>query len=622
MNILKYKYLVGIDFGDGETTASYVKVNSDGIISRADNLLLFKGGVADKFKAESSVYIDKDGTYNLATRKDHWTYYPYEQNFKLRPDYYKEQKNQSKLKAFKEFVKLVFKNLLLYNNDKLQYNPKTGEKNFFLCVACPSKWVSNDLNHVYDYQNLLMSLIPVDVIIKESDAAFFHFIHDKRIENTKGNILVIDYGSSTIDYTYYNQNSTDKFIDCDGSRETIYGAQKVEQTIYDYIKQYSTEYATAQNFIKQNNLNPDNKILINNRHKKIIKDEKEYYYGVDSDKFAVQDMVENTFICNPPSNCRYFFNVNYSEAEFENVIRPYKNLIQEEFIRIAKNPKWKPDFIIITGGASRMGWVERMVKDIFYKNNKNIHVISDTSTASYVVSHGIVKYLTAYHSYCAKLEITINDFKTDYLKNESLEQVLCLAAKNSISPYFANEIGKACDEYIMDNRQTTLDDLINRIDKVYEELGRRLGASTLSIINTNMTHFLKDYYTDIVESKINNMFKESFLIDMDLEFDFPHKEYWTEFLTITGSSRYDVVEAAGPIVKSWIFDEVNTEKDRDEATRRIIAIAVKKAFDTIDNIQSIERNTLIQLCEKINESVDKYFEGLSQQLPLKLYNQL
>ena len=42
----------------------------------------------------------------------------------------------------------------------------------------------------------------------------------------------------------------------------------------------------------------------------------------------------------------------------------------------------------------------------------------------------------------------------------------------------------------------------------------------------------------------------------------------------------------------------------------------------MDNIQSIERNTLIQLCEKINESVDKYFDGLSKQLPLKLYNQL
>ena len=47
MEILNYKYLVGIDFGDGETTASFAKIMDNGEIGDAKSLLIFKGGVKD-----------------------------------------------------------------------------------------------------------------------------------------------------------------------------------------------------------------------------------------------------------------------------------------------------------------------------------------------------------------------------------------------------------------------------------------------------------------------------------------------------------------------------------------------------------------------------------------------
>ena len=625
MEILNYKYLVGIDFGDGETTASFAKIMDNGEIGDAKSLQIFKGGVKDKFKAESSVYIDKSGKYNIATRTDHWTYYPYEQNFKLRPDHYLDPKNDAKLTAFKEFVTLVFKNLLEYNKDKLEYNPQTGKKNFFLCVACPSKWVpkDDDIKHVQAYETMLKNLIPIDVIIKESDAAFFHFIHDNRLPNTSENILVIDYGSSTIDYTYYNQDPSNRFLDCDGSRETLFGAQKVEQAIYDYIKKNSISYSYATNYIKDNNLNPDNKILLNNRHKKILKDEKEHFYGVDATEYRIEDYVVNSFNCTPPRECLFFFRETYTKDEIENtILQPYKELIKKEFHRIADKENWIPEVIMITGGASRMGWVEDAVKDIFSVKNPNIHVISDTETASYVVSHGIVKYLTAYYRYCLKLRNVAEDFKKDYLYESKLESAICLATRKAISSYYSNEINNACHEYIEDDNNTTLNDLVERIDKVYRNLGVLLGADKIRHINKEITKGLNEYFTELVETKIHDAFKESFLIDMDIQFQFPHYEYWSTSISITGTSRNTVIRFAGPCVKKWIFDGVDPEKPRDALMRKIIANSIMSAYSTLDSVPDVAEEPLKEFYLVVKDSVDTYFSRLSNQLPLRLYSQL
>ena len=70
-----------------------------------------------------------------------------------------------KEKAFGAFVKLVFENIL-ENQSFLSYNPTTGERNFEICVACPSGWGKEDANQIQEYKKFISKLIPVDWIIK------------------------------------------------------------------------------------------------------------------------------------------------------------------------------------------------------------------------------------------------------------------------------------------------------------------------------------------------------------------------------------------------------------------------------------------------------------------------
>ena len=281
-----------------------------------------------------------------------------------------------------------------------------------------------------------------------------------------------------------------------------------------------------------------------------------------------------------------------------------------------------PEVIMITGGASRMGWVEDAVKDIFSVKNPNVHVISDTETASYVVSHGIVKYLTAYYRYCLKLRNVAEDFKKDYLYESKLESAICLATRKAISSYYSNEINKACHEYIEDDNNTTLNDLVERIDKVCRNLGLLLGADKVLHINKEITRGLNEYFTEIVEKKIHDAFKESFLIDMNIQFQFPHHEYWKTTMTINGTSRSRVIRFAEPHVKTWFLDIVDPDKPRDALKREIIANSIMSAYSTLDSVPGIEEKTLKEFCSVVKDSVDTYFSRLSNQLPLRLYSQL
>ena len=194
--IIDYKYLVGIDFGDGETTASLIKVRDDGTLSEPSKLRIVKDTAITDTKVESAVVKrPNEDSYRLS-RADYDTIYDsYEDNFKLRPDKYLLPKFKRKKIAFINFIKTVFEGILQENNSepKLEYDKLTGEKNFYLCIACPSRWDSQEIPYILKYKELMREHhIPVDAIIKESDAAFFHFHKNHTIPNDDSNILIID----------------------------------------------------------------------------------------------------------------------------------------------------------------------------------------------------------------------------------------------------------------------------------------------------------------------------------------------------------------------------------------------------------------------------------------------
>lgn len=640
---MKIEYLVGIDYGDGETTAAIVNINGN---EDARSLQIAKGSAKDQKKVDSAIVFKEDSIkgkiWRLPTNTDYVNAH-LETHFKRRPEAYNNL--PLKLEAFKEFVSKIFERIWK-NNSELEYDPATGKKNFLLYVACPSKWAldSNDnenVESIIKYKDIISTKIPVDAVIKESDAAFFHFL-SKNLFNSGRNYLVIDYGSSTIDYTYYQWNESGKSIKFDGSDGHKYGAAKVEQCWLEHIKKtspkdadssyslYQSTYEYLRNVIKET-FPPDPRLYPNIesgiRHK--LKAHKEDYYSRSSedDTNAVdtdwEDII-STHTCNfvPSAEYRLFFNQRYTSDIVENeVLFDYKKDIEDEFIRI-RDKSWTPDNIMITGGASRMGWVNPLVRKVFEKVNPSVKVQTDTETASYVVAFGIVSYMRKLIEYRKQFPIKKNELLTQHCSKGKLESLLADAINSIVKEIFINKLREINNNFISCDHN--LNYLASNLDEYASNLGRSLSTSELAECNAKIAAFIANSIKSSVERIIHNSFKSSFKLDLYINTKLDFTNIITSSFQIDAQASKFVKQAACPYVcLPWeTVDHISMYKERTDTTTRIkIANSLESIYKNkninIDISSSTEwKDSVIS---NIEESIKRYLEEAENKWPFDIY---
>lgn len=388
-------YLIGIDFGHGETTASFYDTeNERGGLER---LHILDGNTLESCKVESAV------CRNIATGE--WQFAKDIRDYAL-PDFtlhFKAPMNEITPKnkeAFAAFIKLVFEHIL-DNQSFLEYDPLTGERNFEIYVACPSGWGKKDTTQIQEYKKFISSIIPVDWIIKESDAAYFKFKAEKKFPATS--VLVIDIGSSTIDFTAYGANAAEP-----SSEGIKHGASAVENLIYKYFEEHDADFNVAKQNAESKcidgNLNWRNAVV------HFIKSEKEDFYTNES--LVLYLDLSNNSICNIKG--RVFDACNISNEQLnDEILKTYRQTLLQD-LNAEKNTLEKeqigiPQLVVLTGGASRMPWFQKLVKDVF----PDSQVFRD-SEPSYVVSDGVAYYAHALYQLKQKVKNVISVFLAKY----------------------------------------------------------------------------------------------------------------------------------------------------------------------------------------------------------------
>ena len=179
-------YLIGIDFGHGETTASLY--NTESRRGTVDRLHILDGSTLESCKVESAVCRNKDGEWQFAKDITDYASPDFTLHFKA-PMNEITPKNKE---AFAAFIRLVFEHIL-ENQNFLQYGPN-GERNFEIYVACPSDWKKENAKQIQEYKDFISGIIPVDWIILESDAAYFKFKAEPNVAQnfSDSSVLVID----------------------------------------------------------------------------------------------------------------------------------------------------------------------------------------------------------------------------------------------------------------------------------------------------------------------------------------------------------------------------------------------------------------------------------------------
>lgn len=461
--------------------------------------------------------------------------------------------------------------LTFQNQSFLSYNPTTGERNFEICVACPSGWGKEDANQIQEYKKFISKLIPVDWIIKESDAAYFKFKTEKDFSDSS--VLVIDIGSSTIDFTAYDKKASK--LSTEGRK---HGASAVENLIYKYFEEHDSDFNKAKQDAdekcKVNNLDWRNAVV------HYVKKQKEIFYT--GEKATLRLDLSNKPICNIKG--RIFDDAVISNKQLEDdILVPYRQTLlqdlNEEKLRLEKEQIGIPTRVVLTGGASRMPWLRQLVKDVFSES-----VFYRDEEPSYVVSDGVAHYAHAVYTLKQSITGVIDVFWKEYDDNK-LSQMIWEQFNISLRNKQLPKIKAICDKF--DNGELKYDaDEFKALESPYcypEYNGNRCTAAFVPAmiehnnciihsvngeisrdVNASMNLQLKNALEGKLKSAFNSAL-HGFVPDIDI-----HPTVNIDLEDISINSEWDInkiVEMTKSIY-SDILNPGNIYKDRDTKEKR------------------------------------------------------
>ena len=429
---MRKEYIVAVDFGHGETSAWIVPMENQ-MEHQGDALKLRTSNKVELRTIYSVIYQDKNGNFSLDNTDGNVIGGFKKKVCDLRKD-------TQKYKAYTEFIKAIYKRLLNMNDDRL-HSDGEGNTNFYLCIACPTKWSNDDRIEYVNFFNEALKEFGVEVmwVINESDAAYFS--HGSTSEFADKCVLIIDYGSSTIDYTLmYNGK---KISDDQWSNDYL-GASNIEKSIlmeYSSQEEYQEVYQKTEDKLRHDalgwlHIQPE--VLFEIRKAK----ENCVIEGYYPDFMLRHNVIQrHDILVGSDPNWRskrksYLFDY---ECDMDECLVDYKEGVYTSFANLAGHISQKlkgsnVDTVIMSGGASLMPWVKEMVKSTFPTAE-----IKLDNNASFVVSKGAALYardqIKAFELFMEKIEAY--EYKEVYI---DADRTATNVAVDELFPPFADKL--------------------------------------------------------------------------------------------------------------------------------------------------------------------------------------
>lgn len=362
------EFIIGIDFGHGETSAAFydLKTQEKKDLDILPGLKVVKSAVAIlEQEGKETISIGDAAIQNAPLAKD------FQIAFKKRPS----DMNATERGRMVKFMKGVYAEIL-------NCHPDYKTRNHVVYIARPSQdkfWKSEENAYLQIAED---AGLPVAGIQKESRAAYFRARTQpgSKIDSyVKDGVLIVDFGSSTIDFTYLN-SILSKPID-DGCP---CGASQVERTLLEYAMDKSSDYAMeqfAQLYRNKKDSIPYNQILYQFR----VAKEQFYSNPLMRDFRLALDFEDITSSDGSPISGSGRFKI--SRQKVNDVLNEYIEQIKQEVVKFKEELKGQPVVgVFLTGGASRMDFVRQIFMEIF--NLDEAHCPSDDNP-SVIVSQGV-----------------------------------------------------------------------------------------------------------------------------------------------------------------------------------------------------------------------------------------
>lgn len=310
--------------------------------------------------------------------------------------------------ALREFVKLIFHNILINDPDLIYTSP--DNKNFELGIACPLDWELQDPNAQQEYLDFFRNEcgVPVDLCMKENDARFY-----SQWERFNGDdsVFVIDISTSTIDFSTYVKSKCVSEC-CWGIN---LGTHHIVNCLLGHILK---EYNNAKNLQKlkefRNSMGFEGDILT--QLSLYVQAQVERYFIEWQDEFLLllpyRELTPNW----PGPRWDICVEFEASKNEFDKIISGYTSAVKDAIVNSkARLDQYKiiPNMVYITGDRTGFKYIKKYA-------DKRVYIDPDLD---YSVSNGIALYM--YHgsqfldNFLAELKlglIGINVLNIDYKK--------------------------------------------------------------------------------------------------------------------------------------------------------------------------------------------------------------
>lgn len=277
----------------------------------------------------------------------------------------------------REFANLIF-DAILNNDSDLHYNSITKEKNFVLGVTCTSDWIYSFSDAEQQYIDFLKYEcgLPIDCCLDRSNA-----IYNSRYNIFKENdsVLIIDVGSSTIDFSIYVKSR------CISS--CCYGANVGTHSIVDIlIRHILHDGNNAENLQKliefRNSMGYDGDIL--SKLSLYVQTSVERYFLEEQYAFSLRlsyNELTPGWSGSPWDVCIAFY---ASKNEFDKIITRYiasvNNTLANAKIRLNQNGII-PNQVIISGNTAGVMFIRDYVAQVF-DVYPNINCLPETDASN------------------------------------------------------------------------------------------------------------------------------------------------------------------------------------------------------------------------------------------------
>lgn len=487
-----HEYIVGIDFGHGETSAAICPIEWDkkaGVrLNAATDIDLNRAAREKVITSSICRVVNKDGELKLFIGKEAFEKVSNNAGIRLCFKQKPESIDGEAESLMTDFMRAVYRRIL-ENCDAL------NEKNHVVYIARPSGWQDENAKELYR-QMALKAGLPLAGLTSESRAAIYYAKNQMGFANeiSKG-AIVFDLGSSTLDFTYLS--SDNKPIDMGYD----IGASKID---YAILKNKILTDDKIADFV---NKHPEYHDALLFRARRF----KETAYGRDPESRTIETISLASIIPESDNCCDEYLDTSCN-IRVKNLAE-LNDCIEESIHYISEMKHATSDFkekvikgrkvngVFMTGGASRMNFIRPMVAEVFGLPESKVKI--DEDNPSLTISRGIAMLgATDATSYVMSTELKKEMSK--YARDPKLIKELTNKISIAITSASWNTISDACKKWVKNGSSTDTDELKKYIEREMNlfkpKVPNIMSSSTeaylqdgLEEINRKMNEIIRQY---------------------------------------------------------------------------------------------------------------------------------